>query len=120
PRALLGTGHLLPAAGRVGRLSCGTRRAPRARAVPDPACRASGRGGDRALVADHRRELPRMINSPHPSTEDDLKRLDTRLGPIGYRVCGDGPVLVFFAGAFANGDLWSDVVALLQDRYRCI
>jgi pimeloyl-ACP methyl ester carboxylesterase len=27
---------------------------------------------------------------------------------------------VFFAGALANGDLWRDVVAALEDRYRCI
>jgi pimeloyl-ACP methyl ester carboxylesterase len=27
---------------------------------------------------------------------------------------------VFFAGAFANGDLWRDVVVALEDRYRCI
>jgi AcrR family transcriptional regulator len=31
-----------------------------------------------------------------------------------------GPPLVFFAGALANGDLWRDVVAALEDRYRCI
>jgi len=29
-------------------------------------------------------------------------------------------VLVFFAGALANGDLWRDVVAALDDCYRCI
>ena len=27
---------------------------------------------------------------------------------------------MFFAGALANGDLWRDVVAALEDRYRCI
>jgi len=27
---------------------------------------------------------------------------------------------VFFAGALANGDLWRDVVAALEDHYRCI
>ena len=58
--------------------------------------------------------------SPGLNTEDHLERLDTRLGPVGYRVSGDGPVLVFFAGALANGDLWRDVVDPLQDRYRCI
>lgn len=54
------------------------------------------------------------------TTQDVLERLDTRLGPVGYRLSGDGPVLVFFAGALANGDLWRDVVALLEDRYCCI
>ena len=27
---------------------------------------------------------------------------------------------MFFAGALANHDLWRDVIAALQDRYRCI
>lgn len=47
-------------------------------------------------------------------------RLQTRLGPLAWRSAGDGPALVFFAGALANGDLWRDVVAGLEDRYRCI
>src|SRR4051794_29122703 len=46
--------------------------------------------------------------------------LETRLGPMAYRSSGDGPTLVFFAGALANGDLWRDVVAALADRCRCI
>jgi pimeloyl-ACP methyl ester carboxylesterase len=47
-------------------------------------------------------------------------KLDTRLGPLGWRRTGQGPALVFFAGALANQDLWRDVVAALEDRYRCI
>jgi pimeloyl-ACP methyl ester carboxylesterase len=47
-------------------------------------------------------------------------RLDTRLGALAWRSSGHGPPLVFYAGAFANGDLWRDVVAALDDRYRCI
>jgi pimeloyl-ACP methyl ester carboxylesterase len=47
-------------------------------------------------------------------------RLETRLGPLAWRSSGQGPALVFFAGALANGDLWRDVVAALEDRYRCI
>jgi pimeloyl-ACP methyl ester carboxylesterase len=46
--------------------------------------------------------------------------LETRLGAIAGRSAGDGPALVFFAGALANGDLWRDVVLTLTDRYRCI
>jgi pimeloyl-ACP methyl ester carboxylesterase len=46
--------------------------------------------------------------------------LETRLGPLAWRSSGEGPPLVFFAGALANGDLWRDVVAALEDRYRCI
>ena len=46
--------------------------------------------------------------------------LQTRLGPLAWRSSGEGPALVFFAGALANGDLWRDVVAALEDRYRCI
>ena len=47
-------------------------------------------------------------------------RLDTRLGPLAWRSTGEGPTLVFFAGALANGDLWRDVVGGLADRYRCV
>ncbi|HEY3681999.1 MAG TPA: alpha/beta fold hydrolase [Streptosporangiaceae bacterium] len=50
----------------------------------------------------------------------ESKRLETRLGPLAYRSSGDGPALVLFAGALANHDLWRDVVAALEDRFRCI
>jgi pimeloyl-ACP methyl ester carboxylesterase len=50
----------------------------------------------------------------------ESKRLETRLGPLAWQSSGHGPTLVFFAGALANHDLWRDVVAALQDRYRCI
>jgi pimeloyl-ACP methyl ester carboxylesterase len=49
-----------------------------------------------------------------------MESLETRLGSLAYRESGEGPALVFFAGALANGDLWRDVVAALEDRYRCI
>jgi pimeloyl-ACP methyl ester carboxylesterase len=49
-----------------------------------------------------------------------MQLLETRLGPLAWRSSGEGPALVFFAGALANGDLWRDVVAVLDDRYRCI
>ena len=48
------------------------------------------------------------------------ERLETRLGPLAWRSSGEGPTLVFFAGALANHDLWRDVVVALEDRYRCI
>jgi pimeloyl-ACP methyl ester carboxylesterase len=50
----------------------------------------------------------------------ESQRLETRLGPLAWRDSGAGPPLVLFAGALANGDLWRDVVAALDDRYRCI
>jgi pimeloyl-ACP methyl ester carboxylesterase len=50
----------------------------------------------------------------------DPAMLQTRLGPLAWRSSGDGPTLIFFAGAWANGDLWRDVVAALEDQYRCI
>ena len=50
----------------------------------------------------------------------ECETLETRLGPLAYRSSGQGPTLVFFAGALANGDLWRDVIAPLEDRYRCI
>ena len=50
----------------------------------------------------------------------ESERLETRLGPLAWRSSGRGPALVFFAGALANHDLWRDVVAALEDQYRCI
>jgi pimeloyl-ACP methyl ester carboxylesterase len=46
--------------------------------------------------------------------------LNTRLGPLAWQSSGDGPVIVFFAGALAHHGLWRDVVAALDDRYRCV
>lgn len=47
-------------------------------------------------------------------------RLETRLGPLAWQASGRGPTLVFFAGALANHVIWRDVVAALEDRYRCV
>ena len=47
-------------------------------------------------------------------------RLETRLGSLAWHSSGRGPAIVFFAGALANHVLWRDVVAALEDRYRCI
>lgn len=49
-----------------------------------------------------------------------MNKLETHLGPLAWQASGEGPALVFFAGAFANGELWRDVVVALEDRYRCI
>lgn len=49
----------------------------------------------------------------------EIRRLRTRLGSLAWRSSGEGPALVFLAGALANGDLWRDVVDTLDD-YRCI
>ena len=46
--------------------------------------------------------------------------LETRLGPVAWQSSGRGPALVFFAGALANHDLWRDVIAKLDDHYRCL
>ncbi|HEY5431430.1 MAG TPA: alpha/beta hydrolase, partial [Solirubrobacteraceae bacterium] len=50
----------------------------------------------------------------------ESNRLETRVGSLAWQSSGEGPPLVFFAGALANHDLWRDVVAALEDRYRCI
>jgi pimeloyl-ACP methyl ester carboxylesterase len=46
--------------------------------------------------------------------------LETRLGPLAWQSSGQGPALVFFAGALANHELWRDVVTALAGRYRCV
>jgi pimeloyl-ACP methyl ester carboxylesterase len=50
------------------------------------------------------------------------ERKEVRLsaGTIGYHERGEGPVLLFVHGVFANAALWSKVVPLLSPRYRCI
>ena len=50
----------------------------------------------------------------------ESQTLETRLGSVAWQSSGHGPTLVFFAGALANHDLWRDVVAALEDQYRCI
>jgi pimeloyl-ACP methyl ester carboxylesterase len=50
----------------------------------------------------------------------ERKEVALRAGTIGYHEVGSGPVLLFVHGVFANAALWSNVVALLSDRYRCI
>lgn len=50
----------------------------------------------------------------------ECQSLPTPLGPLAWRSSGQGPTLVFFAGALANHDLWRDVVVALESRYRCI
>jgi pimeloyl-ACP methyl ester carboxylesterase len=39
---------------------------------------------------------------------------------ITYGDVGTGPTLVFVHGIFMNGGVWDDVVAQLQDRFRCL
>jgi pimeloyl-ACP methyl ester carboxylesterase len=68
----------------------------------------------------HKAALPTDLDDTLRKNPMESKRLETRLGPLAWRSSGRGPALVFFAGALANGDLWRDVVAALQDRYRCI
>src|SRR5690348_3434977 len=68
----------------------------------------------------HKAALPTDLDDTVRKNPMESKRLETRLGPLAWRSSGRGPALVFFAGALANGDLWRDVVAALQDRYRCI
>jgi pimeloyl-ACP methyl ester carboxylesterase len=63
---------------------------------------------------------PMRRKEPAMSQPLESRRLETRLGPLAWQSSGQGPSLVFFAGALANHDLWRDVVALLEDRYRCI
>jgi pimeloyl-ACP methyl ester carboxylesterase len=50
----------------------------------------------------------------------ERKEVRLRAGTIGYHERGEGPVLLFVHGVFANAALWSKVVPLLADRYRCI
>ncbi|MEA2497473.1 MAG: hypothetical protein QOJ29_5384 [Thermoleophilaceae bacterium] len=50
----------------------------------------------------------------------EYKQVQLPEGPLGYHDAGSGPVLLFVHGVFANAALWSNVVPLLSDRYRCI
>lgn len=50
----------------------------------------------------------------------EYKQARLRSGTVGYHDSGSGPVLLFVHGLLVNGALWSRVVPLLADRYRCI
>jgi pimeloyl-ACP methyl ester carboxylesterase len=50
----------------------------------------------------------------------ERKEIRLSSGPLAYHERGQGPPLVFVHGVFANAALWSKVVPLLADRYRCI
>jgi pimeloyl-ACP methyl ester carboxylesterase len=50
----------------------------------------------------------------------ERRELSLPAGTIGYHELGEGPPLVFVHGVFANAALWSKIVPLLADRYRCI
>jgi pimeloyl-ACP methyl ester carboxylesterase len=51
-----------------------------------------------------------------------MERKEVRLrgGTLAYWEAGSGPPLLFVHGVFVNHLLWSKVVPLLADRYRCI
>jgi pimeloyl-ACP methyl ester carboxylesterase len=66
----------------------------------------------------HRHRPGALREDPHAT--DGSRQVGHWLGTLAWRSCGQGPTLVFFAGALANGDLWRDVVVALEDRYRCI
>jgi pimeloyl-ACP methyl ester carboxylesterase len=50
----------------------------------------------------------------------ERKEVQLREGRLSYFEAGSGPVLLMVHGVFANSALWSKVVPLLSDRYRCI
>lgn len=50
----------------------------------------------------------------------ERKEARLRAGTVVYHEEGSGPVLLFVHGLFANSALWSKVIPLLSDRYRCV
>jgi pimeloyl-ACP methyl ester carboxylesterase len=50
----------------------------------------------------------------------ERKEAQLSAGRIAYYEEGSGPVLLFVHGVFANSALWSKVVPLLSDRFRCV
>src|SRR4051794_27697960 len=50
----------------------------------------------------------------------ERKELRVDAGTVAYWEAGSGPPLLFVHGVFANHMLWSKVIPLLSDRYRCI
>jgi pimeloyl-ACP methyl ester carboxylesterase len=50
----------------------------------------------------------------------EYKQIALSEGTLGYHDSGSGPVLLFVHGVFVNAALWSNVVPLLSNRYRCI
>ena len=50
----------------------------------------------------------------------ERKEIQLNDGKLAYWEVGSGPPLVFVHGVFVNHLLWSKVIPLLSDRYRCI
>lgn len=50
----------------------------------------------------------------------ELRILEIEEGRIEYRICGQGPTLVFLHGIIANADVWRGVVADLAVDHRCV
>jgi pimeloyl-ACP methyl ester carboxylesterase len=50
----------------------------------------------------------------------ERKEIQLSTGTVAYWEAGSGPPLVFVHGVFVNHLLWSKVIPLLSDRYRCI
>ena len=46
--------------------------------------------------------------------------LKTKNGPLHYDVTGAGPPIVFVSGWAMSGECWRPVVALLEQKYRCL
>ena len=50
----------------------------------------------------------------------EYKEARVSAGRIGYHEIGEGPTLLFVHGLLVNSALWSKLIPLLSDRYRCI
>jgi pimeloyl-ACP methyl ester carboxylesterase len=50
----------------------------------------------------------------------EYKEARVSAGRIGYHDVGEGPTLLFIHGLLVNSALWSKLIPLLSDRYRCI
>ena len=50
----------------------------------------------------------------------ERKEIRLRGGTLAYHEEGSGPPLLFVHGVLVNSLLWSTLIPLLSDRYRCI
>ena len=53
-------------------------------------------------------------------TLGEQRTLEIEDGRIEYRICGQGPTVVFLHGIFANADVWRGVVSDLAADHGCV
>ena len=75
------------------------------------------------VIGDRLRRVQPPVSHEFAVVQDvkqDIKRVTTAFGDIGYVERGVGPAALFVHGVFLNNYLWRHMIDRLVDRRRCI